>query len=325
MQRRKIILGTRGSELARWQTNHIAQLLRSLESKLNVETVVIKTTGDKILDSPLSKIGDKGLFTKEIEKALQDESIDLAVHSFKDVPTVLPEGLEIGAITEREDIRDVFVSHPQKKYKALRDVPNGGSIATGSLRRKCQLLNHRPDLNIIDIRGSLRTRREKLENSDWDGIILAKAGVTRLGWTDIISEVFSPEVMLPAVGQGALVVEIRTTDEELKDLIILLNHAETQVATLGERSLLRRLEGGCQVPIGTYGRIESGIFRLHAMVGSLDGSTIVRGSIEGAPADSQELGTKLAEQLIAGGADRILEQIRGTSQGMYVRSPGANV
>lgn len=325
MQQRKIIIGTRGSELARWQTDYIAQRLRSLEPKLNVETIVIKTTGDKILDSPLSKIGDIGLFTKEIEKALQDEAIDLAVHSLKDVPTVLPEGLEIGAITEREDIRDVFISNPRKKYKSLRDVPNGGSIATGSLRRKCQLLNYRPDLSIIDIRGSLRTRREKLENSDWDGMILAKAGVTRLGWADIISETFSPDVMLPAVGQGALAVEIRISDEELKELIRLLNHAETQSATLGERSLLRRLEGGCQVPIGTYGRIENGIFRLNAMVGSLDGSTIVRGSIEGAPADSEKLGTKLAEQLIASGADRILEQIRATSQGMYVRSPGANV
>ena len=192
MQQRKIIIGTRGSELARWQTDYIAQRLRSLEPKLNVETIVIKTTGDKILDSPLSKIGDIGLFTKEIEKALQDEAIDLAVHSLKDVPTVLPEGLEIGAITEREDIRDVFISNPRKKYKSLRDVPNGGSIATGSLRRKCQLLNYRPDLSIIDIRGSLRTRREKLENSDWDGMILAKAGVTRLGWADIISETFSP-------------------------------------------------------------------------------------------------------------------------------------
>lgn len=325
MQRRKIILGTRGSELARWQTNHIAQRLHSFEPQLNVETAVIKTTGDKILDSSLSKIGDKGLFTKEIEKALRDEVIDLAVHSLKDMLTVLPEGLEIGAITEREDVRDVFVSSPRKRYKALRDVPNGGTIATGSLRRKCQLLNYRPDLNIIDIRGSLRTRREKLDNSDWDGMILAKAGVTRLGWAVIISEVLSPEVMLPAVGQGALAVEVRTTDEELKDLIRLLNHSETQVATLGERSLLRRLEGGCQVPIGTYGRIEGGIFRLNAMVGSLDGSTIVRGSIEGAPADSEKLGTKLAEQLIARGADRILEQIRGTSQGMYVRSPGATI
>jgi len=325
MRRRKLTIGTRGSELARWQTDYISQRLRSLDPELEVEIVVIKTTGDKILDSPLAKIGDKGLFTKEIEKALQDGAIDLAVHSLKDVPTVLPEGLEIGAVTEREDIRDVFISNPRKNYANLQDIPTGGSIATGSLRRKCQLLNLRPDLTVADIRGSLRTRREKLELSDWDGMILAMAGIKRLGWVDIVSEVFSPEIMLPAVGQGALAVEVRATDTQLKDFIYPLNHAETQLATQGERALLRRLEGGCQIPIGTFGRIDGKTFRLDAMVGTLDGKNVVRGSIAGTPSDADKLGTELAEQLLMRGADKILEKIRRSSEGRHFGSPSSVV
>lgn len=326
MKRTKLTIGTRGSELAQWQTAWIAQQLQHSSPEVSVETVVIKTTGDKILDSPLSKIGDKGLFTKEIERALLDGTIDLAVHSLKDLPTVVPQGLTIAVVTEREDVRDVFISHPGKKYPSLKEVPRNGAIATGSLRRKCQLLHHRPDLHIVDLRGSLRTRREKLEKSDWDGMVLAKAGVTRLGWTEMIAEVFEPDYMLPAVGQGALAVEIREDDRELLTMLMPLNHLPTQQATSGERALLRRLEGGCQIPIGTYGRITNGAFLLDAIVGSLDGSTIVRGSIKGSPSESESLGRQLAEELVSKGAGKILDEIRKTVKGtIHVGSSGSNV
>ncbi len=308
-----IIIGTRGSALALWQSDHIASLIHQAYPAITVEIKKIKTTGDIILDSPLSKIGDKGLFTKELDRALLDGEIDLAVHSLKDVPTNIPDGLLIAVVTEREDIRDVFISHPAKKYSSLNDVPNGGMIATGSLRRKCQLLHHRPDLSIIDIRGNLNTRKEKLENSDWDGMLLAKAGVTRLGWTSIISEIFSPTFILPAVGQGALGIEIREADTALQKLLSPFAHAETQQATTGERALLRHLEGGCQIPIGTYGRIENGKFILDAIVGSLDGKRIVRGSITGTPEDSAALGVSLAAELLSKGAKEILEEIRKNS------------
>ena len=308
--KRKIIIGTRGSELALWQSTWVAKRLRQLHPSLAVETIVIKTTGDKILDSPLSKIGDKGLFTKEIEMALLDKTIDLAVHSLKDVPTNLAGGLTIGAITEREDVRDVFISHPKKNYRSLSAVPKNGSIATGSLRRRCQLLSYRPDLHIVDIRGNLKTRRAKLEDSEWDGMLLAKAGVTRLGWSDIISEILPPTVILPAVGQGALAIEIRSDDSFLASAVEPLNHPPTMQATAGERALLRFLEGGCQIPIGTYGRIESGKFFLDAVVGSIDGKKIVRGTIDGATGDSEKLGVSLAQELLSKGADEILRDIR---------------
>ena len=313
MKNNTIIIGSRASELALWQSEHVAAQLRQLHPSVTVEIKKIKTTGDIILDSPLSKIGDKGLFTKELDRALLDGEIDLAVHSLKDVPTQLNHGLILGAVSEREDIRDVFVAHPKKKYSSLNDVPNGGTIATGSLRRRCQLLQHRPDLTIVEIRGNLKTRKEKLEQSNWDGMLLAKAGVTRLGWSSIIAEVFAPAFILPAVGQGALGIEIREQDAELQKLIALLDHTETRQATAGERALLRHLEGGCQIPIGTYGRIENGIFLLDAMVGSLDGKRIVKGSVSGTPEESEKLGTALAEELLSKGAKEILEEIRKSS------------
>ncbi|MCI0706601.1 MAG: hydroxymethylbilane synthase [Ignavibacteriae bacterium] len=310
MKRTKLVIGSRGSELARWQTDWLAGQLRRLHPTVSVEVVLIKTTGDKILDSPLSKIGGKGLFTKEIEKALLDGTIDLAVHSLKDLPTVIPEGLTIGAVTEREDVRDVFISHPAKKYSSFKSVPVHGIIATGSLRRRCQLLHHRPDLTIVDLRGNLRTRREKLSDSDWDGMILARAGLLRLGWTELISEIFEPEYMLPAVGQGALGVEIRDNDKELQALLAPVHHHATAQATSGERALLRELEGGCQIPIGTFGTIANQTFQLHAMVGSLDGTTVVRGFTQGPATEAEELGKQLAHDLVARGAGKILEEIR---------------
>lgn len=313
IQSNTVIIGTRGSDLALWQARWVEGELKRIYPSLNIQTNIIKTTGDKILDSPLSKIGDKGLFTKEIEKALLENEIDLAIHSLKDVPTQLNPGLILGAISEREDVRDVFISHPAKKYSSFNDVPKGGKIATGSLRRKCQLLQHRPDLTIIDIRGNLKTRKEKLEQSDWDGMLLAKAGVTRLGWSSMISEVFLPTFILPAVGQGALGIEVRDDDTELLKLIAPLAHHDTQIATTGERALLRHLEGGCQIPIGTFGRIENGKFFLDAMVGSLDGKRIVRGSINGSPDEAGLLGVRLAEELLGRGAKEILDEIRKSS------------
>jgi hydroxymethylbilane synthase len=291
-----IVIGTRGSELALWQAHWVEQ--------------TIKTTGDKILDSPLSKIAGKGLFTTELERALVERRIDLAVHSFKDIPTEIQRGLTIAAVCEREDVRDVFISHPGKQYKRLADVPLKGTIATGSLRRKSQLLHRRPDLTIVDIRGNLGTRIDKLKGSTWDGMLLAKAGVTRLGRADLIAEIFPPTEFLPAVGQGALAIETREEESDVVKSVHLLDHTLTRQATLGERALLRRLEGGCQIPIGAYGRIEEGIFRLDAVIGSLDGKRTVRSSIEGLPEESVQLGISLAEKLLAEGGQAILDEIR---------------
>ncbi len=309
-ERPTIIIGTRGSELALWQSRWVERELRLRHPALQIETVIITTTGDKILDAPLSKIGDKGLFTKEIERALLDTSIDLAVHSLKDVPTQIEPGCVIAAICEREDVRDVFISHPEKRYARLSDVPAGGSIATSSLRRRSQLLHLRPDLAIVDIRGNLTTRFEKLAASAWDGMLLAKAGVTRLGREASISEVLEPAVMLPAVGQGALAIETRGDDEFVQSIVQGLDHAPTRQAAAGERALLRRLEGGCQIPIGTYSRIEGGTFILHAMIGSLDGTRIFKDSLEGQADSAEAVGIALAERLLELGGGAVLDEIR---------------
>lgn len=307
-------IGSRGSELALWQARWVQRALEVKFKGLSVEITVIKTKGDKILDSPLSKVGDKGLFTREIENALLKNEIDIAVHSLKDLPTELPAGLTIGAICEREDVRDVFIPHPQNPVKKLLDQPAGSRIATGSLRRKSQLLNLRPDLEIVDIRGNLNTRLKKLELSDWAGMLLARAGVVRLGWSHLIGDILDATTMLPAVGQGALGIEIREGDSRVAGYVSSLHHRPTGQAACAERSLLRRLEGGCQVPIGTFGRIESdGLLVLDAIVGSIDGRKMVRGKIHGRSDEAESLGEKLAEELLAAGADEILSGIRRLS------------
>lgn len=306
----KIIIGSRGSALALWQTNWVKAELKKYFPLLQIEVELIKTTGDKILDSPLSKIGDKGLFTKELESALLENQIDLAVHSLKDVPTKLPNGLLIAAVAEREDSRDVFIASVNKNYHKLDNIPVGSKVATGSLRRKCQLLNLRPDLNIIEIRGNLNTRFSKLDESDWAGMILARAGVVRLGWENRITHVLSLDKMLPAVGQGALGIETRAGDQSTIEIVSRLNHKETEISVNGERALLRRLEGGCQIPIGAYGRIVNKNFRLDAVIGSLDGKRIVRDFIRGKPEDSERLGIELAEVLLSNGGKEILAEIR---------------
>jgi hydroxymethylbilane synthase len=305
-----IRIGSRGSTLALWQAHWVRDRLSHAFPSSSVEIVIIKTTGDRILDAPLSRIGDKGLFTREIERALLDGAIDLAVHSLKDLPTHLPDGLLLGAVTEREDVRDVFLPRPDAKERTLTGQPAGAVVATGSLRRTSQILHTRPDLTVVDLRGNLNTRYQKLTGSTWGGMILARAGVVRLGWTERIGETLDPHIMLPAVGQGALGIEIRAKDKKIRNVVKCLHHEETSHATTAERALLRALEGGCQVPIGTYARIEKGELVMEAMVGSLDGTQVVRGSKRGAPSAADELGRSLADQLLAKGARAILEAIR---------------
>lgn len=312
MTANRLRIGSRGSELALWQARWVQSSIQHVVPGMDVTIEVIKTTGDKILDSPLSVIGDKGLFTKEIEQALLEEKIDLAVHSLKDLPTTLPQGLALGAVCKREDVRDVFVPHPSNPVRALLEQPAGARIATGSLRRKCQLLARRPDLAIIDVRGNLTTRFRKLEESDWQGMVLARAGMMRLGLEKHVGEVIDVGVMLPAVGQGALGIEVRVNDTATRDVVVRLNHACTARATAAERALLRTLEGGCQVPIGAYGRIEEdrNELVLDAFVGSLDGRSMVRGSSRGKPEEAEQIGVSLAVKLLSAGAERILDSIR---------------
>ncbi len=303
-------IGTRGSELALWQTHFVRKRLAALFPASTFEVITIKTTGDKILDAPLSKIGDKGLFTKELEHALLDGRIDLAVHSLKDVPTVLPGGLTIGAVLEREDVRDVFIAHPRKAHRRFLELPPNAVVATGSLRRRCQLLNARPELQIVDIRGNLNTRLKRLEESDWDGMILARAGVIRLGWTERITETLSLELMLPAVGQGAMAVEIRNDDATILDVLRRLHHEPPAAAVQAERAFLRELEGGCQIPIGAYAQVQDDRLTLSAVIGSLDGTRVLRGTHSGSRADATRVGVELALDLIRQGGKEILDAIR---------------
>lgn len=306
-------IGSRGSDLALWQARWVQSELIRHYPDLTVTIDIIKTTGDKILDSPLSKIGDRGLFTREIEQALLDRRIDLAVHSLKDLPTELPSGLALGAVCEREDVRDVFIPHPRNPVTTLAGQAKGAAIATGSLRRRSQLSALRSDFDIVEIRGNLNTRMKKLEESSWAGMILARAGVVRLGWESAIGENLSTDIMLPAVGQGALGIEVRDGDQPVLDRISLLAHRPTWAAVAAERALLRRLEGGCQIPIGAHARLEgnpTGNLVIDAIVGSIDGSHIVKGRASGADTEAHKVGISLAETLLSGGADRILAEIR---------------
>ena len=304
---RKYVIGTRGSDLALWQANLVRTRLESLFTEQEFEIKVIRTTGDQLLDIALSKIGDKGLFTRQIETALLNGEIDFAVHSLKDLQTVQPDGLIIGAVCDRETANDVFIS---KTHKSIDELPAGARVATGSLRRKSQLLNFRPDLEIVEIRGNVPTRLKKFQESDLDGLILAYAGIFRLGLEKSVSQLIPFSVMLPAVGQGAVAVEIREGDGEVLELAAKLESGPTRVCITAERSFLRRLEGGCQVPIGAYATIDRGNLHLEGMVGSLDGSVIFRESISGGTVEAEELGTRLAERLIEKGAAELLEETR---------------
>jgi hydroxymethylbilane synthase len=305
-------IGSRGSELALWQARWVQSELTRIFPGLAVTIDIIKTTGDRILDSPLSTIGDRGLFTREIEQALLDRRIDLAVHSLKDLPTELPSGLALGAVSEREDVRDVFIPHPGNPVRTLAGQAEGAAIATGSLRRRSQLRALRSDLEIVEIRGNLNTRMKKLGDSSWAGMILARAGVVRLGWESAIGENLPTELMLPAVGQGALGIEVRDGDLAVMDRISALAHRPTWAAVTAERALLRRLEGGCQIPIGAHARLEGapGNLVIDAIVGSIDGSHMVKGRASGDDTEAHAVGISLAETLLSGGADRILADIR---------------
>ncbi len=309
MLERKFVIGSRGSDLALWQTNFVKTKLEELVPAINLQIKIIKTTGDKLLDVALAKIGDKGLFTRQIETALLNGEIDLAVHSLKDLQTVQPEGLEIGAVSERELPNDALIS---KNYASIDDLPKNAKVATGSLRRKSQLLNYRPDLQIFEIRGNVPTRIKKFEESDLDAMILAFAGVHRLELDRHIKQIIPSETMLPAVGQGAMAIEIRTDDEETRNLVRKLNDEETWFCTSAERSFLRRLEGGCQVPIGANARLENEKIYLEGMAGNLDGSINLREKISGDISEAEDLGTRLAEILIECGANKLLEQTRET-------------
>jgi len=304
---RKLRLGTRGSKLALWQADWVAREIHKQLPDIDIEIVIIKTVGDKILDVALSKIGDKGLFTKEIENSLLAGEIDLAVHSMKDLPSFLAPGLTLGAVLKRENPQDVFISH--KNY-TLTSLPPHGLVGTSSLRRIAQLRALRPDIRMVDLRGNVETRIKKMQEQDLDGIVLAYAGVKRLGFSGQISEIIGTDLMLPAVGQGAIAIELRADDYETQKVITPINDDHTNLATKSERALLRELEGGCQVPIASLARIEGELIHLEGLVASMDGQILIKGSQSGQLDQAAEIGRLLARDLLARGADSILEEIK---------------
>lgn len=299
-------IATRQSPLALWQAEYIRSCLEGRYTDLKVELVTFVTQGDKILDTPLAKIGGKGLFVKELEAALLDGRADLAVHSMKDVPMALPEGLSLAVICEREDPFDAFVSN---HYAHFDDLPQGAKVGTSSLRRKCQILKHRPDLEIIDLRGNVGTRLSKLDQGLYDAIILASAGLKRLGLEERIRHALPAQVSLPAVGQGALGLECRTDDQQVLDLIQPLLHVETSACVRAERAFNAYLEGGCQVPIAGYATLHADVLHLEGRVGSVDGSQLLVASLQGAVTDAEQLGETLAQRLLDQGAGELLRAL----------------
>ena len=297
-------IATRQSPLALWQAEHIRARLEAMHADLKVELVTFVTQGDKILDTPLAKIGGKGLFVKELEEALLDGRADLAVHSMKDVPMALPEGLTLAVICEREDPLDAFVSNT---YNSFAELPHGAKVGTSSLRRKCQILKQRPDLEIIDLRGNVGTRLSKLDAGLYDAIILASAGLKRLGLADRIRHTLQLEISLPAVGQGALGLECRAADQAVLDLILPLLHDETYICVRAERAFNAYLEGGCQVPIAGYASLSQGQLHIEGRVGSVDGATLLKVELKGTPEQAEQLGEILAQKLLEQGAGDLLK------------------
>ena len=300
----RLRIGSRGSQLALWQANHISALLR--ERGHQVELEIIKTTGDKITDVALAKVGTKGMFTKEIEEALAAARVDMAVHSLKDLPTEVPPGFAIAAITKRENPRDVFVS---KKYSRVEDLPHGARVGTSSLRRQAQIKALRPDLDIYPLRGNVDTRIRKLEAGEYDAIILAAAGVTRLGLMEQVKQIIPAEILCPAAGQGALGIETRDDDTGTRKLVMFLDDAAARTATTCERALLNKLGGGCQVPIGAFAEVRNGRLHLEAVVAHPDGSKVIRESRDGD--DPEALGSQVGEILLRRGGDAILQEVYG--------------
>lgn len=306
MSKKILKIGTRGSKLALWQANLVSsELSRHFDGEITLE--VIKTTGDKILDSPLSEIGDKGLFVKEIEKALLEGKVDLAVHSLKDLPTELPSGLMLAGVLKREDPRDAFIS---LKFGSFMEMPDRAVIATSSLRRRAQILHHKPGMRVVDIRGNVDTRVRKLEEGFADASIMAVAGLKRMGLASRVTEVLSTDIMLPAVGQGCIAIETRSDDKMVTGIVKALDFEEDHKAVRAERALMRFLEGGCQVPLGALAHVEGDTIILDAMVASPDGSALLRDSLSGAGSDPEALGIRMGESLIGRGADSILEKLR---------------
>ncbi|PFG05510.1 hydroxymethylbilane synthase [Bacillus sp. es.034] len=304
---RKIIVGSRRSKLALTQTNWVIDQLKALDPSYDFEVKEIVTKGDQILDVTLSKVGGKGLFVKEIEQAMLDKEIDMAVHSMKDMPAVLPDGLTIGSIPVREDHRDAFIS---KNHVALKDLPGGAIVGTSSLRRGAQILSVRPDLEIKWIRGNIDTRLSKLQNEDYDAIILAAAGLSRMGWTsDVVTEFLDPDLCLPAVGQGALSIECRNDDDEVLELLEKFACEETTTTVTAERAFLHKMEGGCQVPIAGFAELkDNGDIALTGLVASPDGETIYKEYMTGQ--DPKEVGEKVAESLTKQGAKALIDQVK---------------
>lgn len=301
-----IRIATRKSPLAMWQAEHVAGELKRAHPDIQVEIHGMSTQGDKILDTPLAKIGGKGLFIKELEQGLLDGQADIAVHSMKDVPVELPEGLHLAVIMQREDPRDAFVS---SRYKSIDELPEGACVGTSSLRRQSQLAEQRSDLRIKSLRGNVNTRLRKLDEGEYDAIILAAAGLIRLGFQERITALIGPEQSLPAIGQGAVGIECRSDDERVNRLIAPLHHQETAYCVSAERAMNHRLQGGCQVPIAGYAMLENNALWLRGLVGEPDGSDIIRGEVEGAPEEAESMGVGLAERLLEWGADRILQAL----------------
>ncbi len=303
---RHLRIGTRGSLLAKWQAEYVRKRLFSAAG-VEAEIIVIKTSGDKFANAPLTQIGGKGIFIKELEDALLEESIDVAVHSVKDIPTEIHSRLSFPAVFRREDVRDCLVS---ASGATLANLRQGARIGTGSLRRQSQLRHIRPDLDVRDLRGNVDTRLRKAQSGEYDAILLAKAGLDRLGWSDRITETFAPDVFLPAVGQGAIAAECRLSDSEAAEVLGTLDDAESRSAIIAERALLSALQGGCQVPLGAWARTERGEFVLEACVCSVDGSQYVRQRATAAPEQAAALGEHVARLLLEAGAQSILEEVR---------------
>jgi hydroxymethylbilane synthase len=327
VKKNKVVIATRGSKLALWQAEWIKSELQGLYPDLDIELSKIKTTGDKILDVPLAQVGGKGLFVKEIEEAILRNEADIAVHSMKDVPTEFPEGLHLAVMCRREDPKDALVVSKKLRTKSekfkppisgskkgvakslLCSLPRGVRIGTSSLRRSCQLLSIRPDFEIEQLRGNLDTRLRKLDEGRFDAIILAAAGIKRLGLSDRITEMLPFEISLPAIGQGAIGIECRIRDGFIHDLIAPLNHLSTSICVKAERAFLRRLEGGCQVPIAAHARLDKSSLMIDGLVGSISGDRIIRGHIEGKPEQAEQFGVLLAEDLLSRGAKEILDEV----------------
>ena len=299
-------IATRKSPLALWQANHVRDALLARNPGLDVELLTMTTQGDKILDTPLAKVGGKGLFVKELELGMLEGRADLAVHSMKDVPVEFPEGLGLVAVLPREDPRDVLISN---RYSSIDELPQGARLGTSSLRRQCQIRARRPDLEVLDLRGNVNTRLRKLDDGEYDAIMLAAAGVKRMGWEDRITEFLPPDQFLPAIGQGAIGIEIRVDDDRVRSLVGELNDEQTATRIAAERALNEALQGGCQVPIAGYSEISHGVIVLRALVGRPDGSELVQGVISGKPEDAEELGKVLADDLLSRGAREILDEV----------------